>query len=101
MLRKMFRKKNSEKFYQNVQTKLKKKWRIFYSGASLDRGAVALYFRGGSPGQEELVQKKIILLVKKHKLFCVLMQFLVHWKTFWICPNLPTQIFQIALDGSP
>ena len=50
MLRKMFR-ENSEKFYQNVQTKLKKKWRIFYSGASLDRGAVPLYFRGGRPGQ--------------------------------------------------
>ena len=51
MLRKMFR-ENSEKFYQNVQTKFKKKWRIFYSGASLDRGAVPLYFRGGRPGQE-------------------------------------------------
>ena len=49
ILRKMFR-ENSEKFYQNVQTKFKKMENI-YSGASLDRGAVPLYFRGGRPGQ--------------------------------------------------
>ena len=36
----------------NVETKLKKKCRIFYSGASLERGAVPFSFRGGRPGQE-------------------------------------------------